>query len=99
MFIFAYVRIFVEGNYVLVVAYGHGCLYGKANALFELLKIGVEEAYRLQRNQLRFMQFAFFIGLGIIAFHSLTLAGILLLNDIVVDFLCFIMAMNDKKNK
>lgn len=71
----------------------------KRMPFFAYLHIMVEPNYKKERNTLYIMSSIFFVGLAIIAFRSLPLAGALLLNDIVVDFLAFMNAMNEKKNK
>lgn len=66
---------------------------------FELMKLYTQEGYKKERRQIIIMEVIFFVGLVILAFKNISLAGIVLLNDVIVDFLCFITAMNEKKNK
>ena len=55
--------------------------------------------YRRERRGLQIMQCIFMLGILILAFHSLLLAGALLLNDVVIDVLSFLQAMNEKNEK
>lgn len=66
---------------------------------FEMLKLYGDPQYKKEQKQLLVVQVLFLVGLVIIAFHSLKLAGMLLLNDLIIEFLSFISAMNEKKNK
>lgn len=55
--------------------------------------------YKTQRRRLQIVECLFMAGLVILAFHSLRMAGALLLNEIVIDVLCFLQEMNEKNDK
>lgn len=68
-------------------------------SFFGLLKMQRDPHYKKEKKQLFVLQILFIIGLCILVFSSWQLAGILLLNDIVVDVLSFMIAMKEKKTK
>lgn len=65
----------------------------------ELVKISLGEEYKKESNQVMFYECMIIVCLVIIAFKSLELAGILLLNDIILDVVSFFLHMNAKKSK